>query len=105
MGKQLAVSNFTRYPEFGGTVASVETRQFVRMPKPASPGNQIYHWNNNCESYWLIGREMAKAMLQLIKSNNDKNKGSSSTETTAKMDDSKIRAANDNNDSTQLIMH
>jgi len=67
---QFAVSNATLYPEFVGTVASVETRNFFRPAKPASPGNQIYHWNNNCESYWLIGKAMGEAMINLIHSKN-----------------------------------
>ena len=58
---QLAVVNATRYPEFDGTVASVETRDFYWEARPARPGDQVYHWNNNCESYWLIGEAMGKA--------------------------------------------
>ena len=67
---QFAVANATLYPEFKGTVASVETRSFHRPPKPASPGDQVYHWNNNCESYWLIGKAMGQAMINLIRRNN-----------------------------------
>ena len=64
---QLAVANTTKYPEFAGNVASIDTRPFKRDPPPASPGNQGYHWNNNCETYWLIGKAMGEAMLKLIK--------------------------------------
>ena len=64
---ELAVSNFTKYPEFFGRVASVETRDFARDVRH-SPGDQIYHWNNNCESYWLIGKAMGEAMLRLSRS-------------------------------------
>ena len=63
---QLAVSNGTKYPEYG-TVASVETRDYARDKIPYSPGDQIYHWNNNCESYWLIGKAMGEAMMKLIR--------------------------------------
>jgi hypothetical protein len=63
---QFAVANSTMYPEFEGTVLSVETRNFLRPPLPSSPGRQGYHWNNNCETYWLIGEAMGKAMIQLI---------------------------------------
>lgn len=63
---QLAVANATLYPEFAGTVAGVETRDFFRGAKPVSPGDQIYHWNNNCESYWLIGQAMGRAMVDLV---------------------------------------
>ncbi|NJN83032.1 MAG: sialate O-acetylesterase [Caldilineaceae bacterium] len=63
---QFAVANATKYPEFRGTVESVDTRAFHRDPFPASPGNQGYHWNNNCETYWLIGEAMANGMLGLL---------------------------------------
>eukprot|EP00547_Thalassionema_nitzschioides_P004039 CAMPEP_0194206870 /NCGR_PEP_ID=MMETSP0156-20130528/5786_1 /TAXON_ID=33649 /ORGANISM="Thalassionema nitzschioides, Strain L26-B" /LENGTH=402 /DNA_ID=CAMNT_0038933501 /DNA_START=299 /DNA_END=1507 /DNA_ORIENTATION=+ len=53
------------YPEFAGTVASVDTRAFART-KEYSPGDQIYHWMNNCETYWLVGQAMGKAMLELL---------------------------------------
>ncbi|CAB9507943.1 Domain of unknown function (DUF303) [Seminavis robusta] len=55
-----------KYPEFKGTVESVETRDFLRPPLPESPGKQSYHWNNNCETYWLIGKAMGEAMLGLL---------------------------------------
>ena len=71
---QLAVADASRYPEFAGTVASVETRDFFREPKPVSPGDQGYHWNNNCESYWLIGQAMGKAMVGLVRRKNDDHK-------------------------------
>ena len=63
---QFAVANATKYPEFAGNVASVETRSFCRPPLPGSPGNQVYHWYNNCETYWLIGQAMGEAMVDLI---------------------------------------
>lgn len=67
---QLAVANSTKYPEFEGTVASVETRDFYREKQPVSPGGETYHWNNNCESYWLIGKAMGEAMVDLIRNQN-----------------------------------
>lgn len=54
------------YPDFQDTVMSVDTRAFARKGYPFSPGNQAYHWNNNCESYWLVGKAMGDAMLQLL---------------------------------------
>lgn len=63
---QFAMANATKYPEFAGTVAAAETRDFARPPRPASPGNQVYHWNNNCETYWLIGKAMAEGMFKLL---------------------------------------
>jgi Carbohydrate esterase, sialic acid-specific acetylesterase len=67
---QFAVGNATKYPEFAGNVKSVDTRAFKRDPLPDSPGTQGYHWNNNCETYWLIGEAMAKAMLEMIGGHN-----------------------------------
>lgn len=61
-----AEMNVAKYPEFNGTVTSVDTRGFRRKPPPASPGNQIYHWYNNCESYWLIGKSLGIAMVDLV---------------------------------------
>jgi len=51
--------------EFKGNVAFVETKDFYR-PKEESPSGQSYHWNSNAETYFLIGDEMAKAMLRLL---------------------------------------
>jgi hypothetical protein len=79
---QFAVGNETLYPEFSGTVKSVETRSFFRTPysfSGQSPGNQVYHWNNNCESYWLVGSTMGKAMIELLNNQN--------TETTKKQNE------------------
>ena len=65
---QFSVANASLHPEFVGTVSAVETRHFHREAK-YSPGNQCYHWNNNCESYWRVGQAMGKGMLQLISGN------------------------------------
>ena len=62
MRAQAAVA---QYPEFQGNVAFVGTRDFYR-PKEASPSGQAYHWNNNAETYYLIGHAMGQAMLTLI---------------------------------------
>ncbi len=51
-------------PEFAGTVAFVGTRDFFR-PKEESPSGQAFHWNNNAETYTLIGEGMALALLRL----------------------------------------
>lgn len=53
-------------PEFKDTVAFVGTRSFWRTAEQ-SPGNQGYHWNNNGETYYLIGDGMGRAMLGLLK--------------------------------------
>jgi len=62
MKAQAAVAE---YPEFKGNVAFVGTRDFWR-PKEASPSGQGYHWNNNAETYFLIGDGIGKAMLGLL---------------------------------------
>ena len=63
---QMAVSDPQKYPEFDGTVATVDTRPFWREPYPASPSDLGYHWNNNAESYWLVGKGMGQAMVELV---------------------------------------
>ena len=64
IASQFAVA--TNYTEFAGTAATVETRDFKRPALPASPGDEGYHWNNNCESLWLVGQAMAEAMINMI---------------------------------------
>jgi hypothetical protein len=61
MKAQAAVAD---YPEFQGNVAFVSTKSFWR-PKEESPSNQAYHWNNNAQTYYLIGVGMAEAMKKL----------------------------------------
>ncbi|MEM9801794.1 MAG: sialate O-acetylesterase [Planctomycetota bacterium] len=51
--------------EFRGNVAFVGTRDFFR-PKELSPSGQAYHWNENAETYYLIGAGMGEAMLELL---------------------------------------
>lgn len=62
MKAQAAVA---KQEEFQGNVAFVGTRDFYR-PKEVSPSGQAYHWNNNAETYYLIGEGMGKAMLELL---------------------------------------
>lgn len=64
---QLAVSGDKgKYPEFKGNVLTVETRDFWREPE-ASPKNQGYHYNQNAETYMLVGEALGKGMLELLK--------------------------------------
>jgi hypothetical protein len=63
---QLAIGDPGKHPEFAGTVASVETRDFAR-PAEQSPSNFGYHWNHNGESHFLVGEAMGKAMLKLLR--------------------------------------
>lgn len=61
MRAQAAVAE---YPEFKGNVAFVGTKSYWRS-KEESPSNQGYHWNNNAETYYLIGVGMGQAMKKL----------------------------------------
>lgn len=61
MAAQKAVADL---PEFKGNVAFVSTRNFYRSANE-SPSSQAYHWNNNAETYYLIGEHMGHAMLRL----------------------------------------
>ena len=65
MKAQAAVAE---YEEFKGNVAFVGTRSFWR-DKEASPTGQAYHWNNNAETYYLIGEAMGHAMKKLCETN------------------------------------
>ncbi len=62
MRAQAAVSE---QEEFRGNVAFVPTRDFFR-PKEVSPSGQAYHWNNNAETYYLIGEAMGRVMIGLL---------------------------------------
>ena len=62
---QLAVSGDKgKYPKFKGNVLTVETRDFWREPE-ASPKNQGFHYNQNAETYMLVGEALGKAMVEL----------------------------------------
>ena len=61
MRAQAAVA---KYEEFQGNVAFVGTKEFYRPPEK-SPSSQGYHWNNNAETYYLIGTAMGEAMKKL----------------------------------------
>lgn len=64
---QLAVSGDQgNYGEFEGNVKTVETRGFWR-PADASPKNQGFHYNQNAETYMLVGEELGNGMLELLK--------------------------------------
>ena len=66
---QLAVSGDKgKYPEFKGNVLTVETRGFWREAD-VSPRNQGFHYNQNAETYMLVGEALGKGMLKLLKTN------------------------------------
>jgi hypothetical protein len=67
---QLVVSGEkARYPQFRGNVLTVETRDFWREPE-VSPRNQGFHYNQNAETYMLVGEALGKGMLELLKAGN-----------------------------------
>jgi hypothetical protein len=61
---QMAVGDAKQHPEFAGTVASVDTRDFWREVEE-SPRSQDYHYNRNAETYLLVGEAMGRAMVRL----------------------------------------
>ena len=61
---QMAVGDPKQHPEFAGTVASVDTRDFWREVEE-SPRSQDYHYNRNAETYLLVGESMGRAMVRL----------------------------------------
>lgn len=63
MNAQAAVA---KRPEFKSNVAFVGTRAFWRSEE-LSPSEQVYHWNSNAETYYLIGDAMGHAMAELLK--------------------------------------
>ena len=65
MEAQLAMEDFTKYPEFEGNVAVDDTRDYYRTAGE-SPANAGYHWNRNSETYCLIGNALATEMLELL---------------------------------------
>jgi len=62
---QMAVGNENLHPEYAGTVASIDTRDFWREVGE-SPTNQDYHYNRNAETYMLIGDAMGRSMVNLL---------------------------------------
>ena len=54
-----------KYPEFKGNVKTVETRDFWRDAE-VSPRNQGFHYNQNAETYMLVGEALGKGMIELL---------------------------------------
>jgi len=61
---QMAVSDPKKHPEFAGTVASVDIRDFWREVDE-SPRPQGHHYNRNAETYMLVGDAVGRAMVRL----------------------------------------
>ena len=53
-------------PEFKGTVATAETRDFYRPQEQYGGNKQGIHWHANGESYWLVGEAMGREMVKLL---------------------------------------
>jgi alpha-galactosidase len=53
------------HPEFVDNVAVVDTRPFWR-DQSLSPARDNFHWNQNGESYYLVGESMGEAMITLV---------------------------------------
>ena len=64
LNAQMAVGDSTKHPEYAGTVAAIDTRDFWREVDE-SPTNQDYHYNRNAETYVLIGDALGRAMVGL----------------------------------------
>jgi alpha-galactosidase len=62
---QMAVGDPKQHPEFAGTVASADTRDFWREVEE-SPREQDYHYNRNPETYLLVGEAMGRAMVRML---------------------------------------
>jgi alpha-galactosidase len=62
---QMAVGDPKKHPEYAGTVASVDTRDFWREVDE-SPKGEDYHYNRNAETYVLIGDALGRAMVELL---------------------------------------
>ncbi len=61
---QMAVGDARQHPDFAGTVASVDTRDFWREIEE-SPRSQDYHYHRNPETYLLVGEAMGRAMVRM----------------------------------------
>lgn len=62
---QLEMENFTKYPDFEGSVAVDDTRPYWRDASE-SPSSFGFHWNHNGESYYLVGKGMGQGMVDLL---------------------------------------
>ena len=60
------VANTSKYPEFAGTVSTVDTRAFYD-PLTSPEIGFVHHWHYNGQSYYQIGESMGNAMLKLMK--------------------------------------
>jgi lysophospholipase L1-like esterase len=66
---QMAVGDAAKYPEFEGTVKSVDTRLFAPASKQAKEGQASCYYEN-AEAFLGIGEALGQAMTELFKKNN-----------------------------------
>lgn len=65
MAAQRAVGDPVKHPEFAGTAAFVDTRDFWRE-EDESPKGEDYHYNRNAETYLRVGDALGRAMVRLL---------------------------------------
>jgi hypothetical protein len=63
---QASIADPAKYPQFTGSVTTVDTRPF-HYPLTSPEVGFIYHWNYNGESYFRVGESMGAAMAKLMK--------------------------------------
>ena len=61
---QVAVADSERHPQFKGSVATVDTRDFWREVQE-SPKPEDHHYHRNAETYVLVGEALGRAMVDL----------------------------------------
>ena len=62
---QLAVGDPAKHPAFAGNVKSIDTLPYWRETDE-SPGVQGYHYNNNAETYMLVGDALGRLMVDML---------------------------------------
>ncbi|MDP6557383.1 MAG: sialate O-acetylesterase [Pirellulaceae bacterium] len=68
---QLALSGEKgKYPEFASNVLTVETRGFWKDAS-VSPRNQGFHYNQNAETYMMVGDALGRGMVKLLDNKNE----------------------------------
>lgn len=70
MNAQLAMADPAKYPEFEGNVDFIDTRDFW-LAADVSPRDQGFHWNQNAETCFLIGKSMDDLMVDLLEPASD----------------------------------
>lgn len=69
---QLAVGDPDAHPEFAGNVKSFDILPYWRE-LDESPGKQGYHYNNNAETYMLVGDALGRLIVEMKHDKNQPN--------------------------------